>query len=84
MSSQAESISACGAVLLCPSIVAALSVARHGPESSSAALSRMAARSANGISRHIGAAALAASIALWASVGVTSFIVPRTLRWACG
>ena len=84
MSSHAESISACGAVLLWPSIVAALRVARHGPDSSSAALSRIAARSAKAMARQSGAAATAASMALRASAGPTSVIWPRTLRWACG
>ena len=45
MSSQALSISAWKTVLLCPSIVAAFSVSRHGPASRSAARSSTAARS---------------------------------------
>ena len=45
ISSQALSISAWKAVLLCPSMVAALRVSRHGPASRSAAFSSTAARS---------------------------------------
>jgi hypothetical protein len=63
ISSQAESISAWCAVFDWPSIVAALSVARHGPASSSAARSRIAARSSHGVRDQSCHAALAASIA---------------------
>ena len=48
ISSQAASISAWCAVFDWPSIVAALSVARHGPASSSAARRNTAARSSHG------------------------------------
>jgi hypothetical protein len=51
--------------LLWPNIVAALSVGRHGPASSSAALRKMAARSSHGqrdqSSRALAAAAMACS-----------------------
>jgi hypothetical protein len=61
--SQAESISAWWAVFDCPSIVAAFSVSRHGPASSSAARRKTAARSSQGQrcqSFHAFAAALTA------------------------
>ena len=60
MNSQAASISAWIAVFDWPSMVAALSVSRHGPASSSAARRKIAARSSKGSARHIGAASLAA------------------------
>ena len=84
ISSQAESISAWYAVLDWPSIVAALSFWRHGPESSSAALSRTEARSSKDIERQAGAASLAAVTASCASSTVALRIVPRTLRRAWG
>ena len=49
ISSQAASISAWCAVFDWPSIVAAMSVERHGPESSSAARRKTAARSSHGV-----------------------------------
>ena len=67
MSSQAASISAWIAVFDWPSMVAALSVSRHGPASSSAARRKIAARSSKGSARHIGAASLAALTAARAS-----------------
>jgi hypothetical protein len=84
MSSHAESISACTTVLDWPSMVAAFSVWRHGPESSSAAFRNTAARSSNGSARHPGAAAFAASIAARASVCVAFFSTPRTCLCLCG
>ena len=84
MSSHAASISAWYAVLLCPSIVAALIRARHGPARRSAALRRIAARSSKDRSRQAGAAAFAASTAAAASAFVAPRATPTTLRWACG
>ena len=52
MSSQAASISAWNTVFDWFSMVAALTVSRQGPASSSAALSRTAARCSHGISDH--------------------------------
>ena len=63
-SSQAASISAWCAVFDCPSIVAALSVSRQGPASSSAARRKTAARSSQGQrDQSCHAARVAASIA---------------------
>ncbi len=56
ISSQAASISAWNAVLLWPSIVAALMRWRHGPARRSAALRMIAARSSSDIARQPGAA----------------------------
>src|SRR5215218_5903015 len=84
MSSQAESISAWIAVFDCPSMVAPLSVERHGPASRSAALSRIAARSSKENARHAGAAAVAASTAARASSCVAPRIVPSTWCRLCG
>ena len=70
MSSHGVSISAWYAVLDCPSIVAAASVSRQGPESRSAARRNTAARSSNGSSRQAGAAACEASIAAATSAWV--------------
>ena len=61
--SQAASISAWCAVFDWPSIVAAFSVSRHGPASSSAARSSTAARSSHGQRDQSAQAAAAASIA---------------------
>ena len=83
-SSQAESISACCAVLDCPSIVAALSRARHGPASRSAALRKTAARSSKDSERHASPAASEAWTARSASWLVPSRSVPSTSAWACG
>jgi hypothetical protein len=84
MSSQALSISAWKAVLLCPSIVAALRVSRQGPASRSAARSSTAARSSKEMSRQAGAAASAASTAACTSAAPASRVVPRTAAWRCG
>jgi hypothetical protein len=61
-----------------------LSTWRQGPDSSSAAVRKIAARSSNDIARQAGAAARAASIAAWASACVAPRIVPSTWRRACG
>ena len=61
--SQAASISAWCAVFDWPSIVAAFSVSRHGPESSSAARRKTAARSSHGQRDQSSQAFAAASIA---------------------
>jgi hypothetical protein len=84
MSSQAASISAWKAVLLWPSMVAALSRSRHGPASSSAARSSTPARSSNDSARQEGAAARAASTAACTSAEVASRVVPRTAACRCG
>ncbi len=84
ISSHAESISAWIAVFDWPSIVAALSVCRHGPASRSAARRRIAARSSNDIARHAGAASRAARRASCVSCWVAPASVPRTERWLCG
>jgi hypothetical protein len=69
ITSQAESISACCAVLPWPSMVAALSTWRHGPASSSAALRNTAARSWNGSRDHSRRASRAAVTAWLTSSG---------------
>src|SRR5215831_18680403 len=84
ISSQAASISAWYTDLDWPAIVAALIVARHGPLSSSAALSRIAARSSKDIARQPGAAAAAAPIASATSCSVALRMVPSTCRKLCG
>src|SRR3982750_4190954 len=66
-SSHAASISACFTVFDWPSIVAALSVSRHGPVSSSAARRKTVARSSHGHRCQSSHAAAAASIACWTS-----------------
>ena len=63
ITSQAASISAWCAVFDWPSIVAAFRVLRHGPESSSAARSRTAARSSHGVRDQSCQASAAALIA---------------------
>jgi hypothetical protein len=63
--SQAASISAWWAVFDWLSIVAAFSVERHGPDSSSAARRKTATRSCHGVDDQAGCAARAASIACW-------------------
>ena len=84
MNSQAASISAWIAVFDWPSMVAALSVSRQGPASSSAARRKIAARSSNGSARHIGAASLAALIAARASSWVACAVTPSTCACRCG
>jgi hypothetical protein len=84
ISSHAASISAWNAVFDWPSMVAALSRCRHGPASRSAALSRIAHRSSNGIARQSGAASVAALTAASASLVVAFFKVPSTWAWSCG
>ena len=85
ISSQAASISAWYAVLDWPSMVAALSVCRHGPASRSAALSRIAARSSKrqrppGRRGRPGAPRSAARASAWVAFCRT----PRTCWWSCG
>ena len=63
ISSHAASISAWCAVFDWPSIVAAFSVERHGPASSSAARRKTAARSSHGVRDQSASASAAASIA---------------------
>ena len=67
MISQAASISAWYGVFDWPSMVAAFSVWRHGPARRSAALRKIAARSAGAIAAQVLRAAVAASIAAWTS-----------------
>ncbi len=84
MSSQALSISACWAVLLWPSMVAALIRWRHGPASRSAAFKMTAQRASRGIRRQSGAASPAAATAALASWAVALRMVPSTCWWSCG
>src|SRR5919107_6115337 len=65
-------------------MVAAASVLRQGPDSSSAAFRKMAARSSYDKRRHSGAAALAASTASRASSAVALWTVPSTASLRCG
>ena len=84
MSSHAASISAWCAVLDCPSIVAALSVSRHGPLSRSAARRKTAARSSHGVRDQSGQAAAAAAIAASVSAAPPWWTRAST-RWrSCG
>ncbi len=80
ISSQAESISAWYEVLLCPSMVAAFRVARHGPASISAARRKMRARSSKGIAAQPGAACSAAVIACSVTAVVAERARPSTRR----
>ncbi len=73
-SSAAESISAWWAVFDWPSMVAAFSRARHGPDNRSAARKKTAARSSHDVRLQSRAAFVAASIADWTSLRLT--------RWA--
>src|SRR4051794_28214059 len=84
ISSQALSISACTAVFDWPSMVAALRVSRHGPDSSSAARSSTPARSSYDALRHPGAAASAVSTASSTSLRPASRRVPSTALCRCG
>ena len=84
MNSAAASISACNDDFDWPRMVAALSVSRHGPDSSSAARRITAARSSYGRSRQAGPAASAASTASATSAEVASAEVPSTAAWRCG
>ena len=65
-------------------MVAAASVSRQGPESRSAALRMIAARSSKDSARQAGAAASAASTASWASLTVALAYVPSRAAWLCG
>ena len=84
MSSQAESISAWYAVLLWPSMVAALSVWRSGPASSSAARKKTRARSSSDSAAQPGAAAFAAAIAASAAFAPPWYDRPSTRPCAWG
>ena len=83
-SSAAESISAWKAVFDWPSMVAALSVARHVVASSSAALRKTAARSSQGQLAHSRRAAAAASIACATCSFDALCQSARTWPWSCG
>ena len=65
-------------------MVAAFSVARHGPASRSAALRKMAARSSKSSARQAGAACLAASMAAATSTLVALPSWPSTCARLCG
>src|SRR5438876_652242 len=65
-------------------MVAAFNAWRHGPDSSSAAFRKIAARSSKSRSRHPGPAARAASTAASASSPVALRMVPSTSFLACG
>src|SRR6516165_2251669 len=80
ISSAAASISAWYTDLDWLAIVAALTAARHGPLSRSAARSRIAARSSKASARQPCAAARAASIASATSSSVALRMVPSTCR----
>jgi len=71
-------------VLLCPSMVAALMVSRHGPASRSAAFRKIAALSSKLSAFHAGAADSAVSTASATSAAVASCIVPSTVCRRCG
>ena len=78
MSSQAESISAWCAVFDWPSIVAAFSVCRHGPASSSAARRKIDARSSHGVRDQSCQASAAAPMARSTSPAPALCTVPST------
>ncbi len=78
ISSQAASISAWCAVFDWLSIVAALSVERHGPASSSAARRKTAARSSHGVRDQSCQASAAALIARSTSPGPAWWTSART------
>src|SRR5918992_1264251 len=84
ISSQAASISAWWAVFDWPSIVAAFSVARQGPESSSAARRKTAARSSQGSRDQSCHASPAASIARSTSFAPPWCTSARTWLFRCG
>jgi hypothetical protein len=84
MSSAAESISAWNAVFDCPSMVAALTVARQLLASSSAAFRNTAARSSQGQRDHSRCAAAAASIASVTCSAPAFCQSASTWAWACG
>ena len=84
ISSQAASISAWCTVFDWPSIVAALSVSRHGPASSSAARRKTPARSSHGQRDHSFAAAAAASIACATCSAPPWWTSARTWAVSCG
>ena len=78
MSSHAASISAWCAVFDWPSIVAAFSVCRHGPASSSAARRKTAARSSHGVRDQSSQASAAAAIARSTSAAPPLWTSART------
>ena len=84
MVSAAESISACTTDFDCPSMVAALSVARHGPASRSAARRKTAARSLQGRAAQERRASRAASAAAVTSAGPAWWKRASTWRCRCG
>ena len=84
ISSQAASISAWCAVFDWPSIVAALSVSRHGPASSSAARRKTAARSSHGQRDQSCHAAAAASIACATCSALAWWTSASTCSLSCG
>src|SRR5579884_3839773 len=83
-SSQPASISAWCAVFDCPSIVAALTVARHGPVRRSAARRKIAARSSHGIRDQSCHASAAAAAARSTSAAAPLCTVARTWLRLCG
>ena len=84
ISSQAASISAWCAVLDWQSIVAALSTARCGPASRSAALRKIAARWCQGMRDQLLCASSAALIARCTSALPHLCQWPRKWAWSCG
>lgn len=70
LTSAAASISACQAFFPCPNMVAAMTSNLYFPAIKSAALRKIAALSAHGISSHSGLAFKAPSIAAWTVSGV--------------
>src|SRR5207237_7852816 len=84
VSSQAASISAWCAVFDWPSIVAAFTVERHGPASSSAARRKIAARSSHGVWAQSWRASRAAAIACSTSAGPPEWTSASTWFLRCG
>src|SRR3954470_12116169 len=84
IASHAASISAWCAVFDWPSIVAARSVSRHGPESSSAARRNTAARSSHGQRDQSSQAVAAASIACCTCSAPPWWTSARTCALSCG
>ncbi len=84
ISSHAASISAWCAVFDWLSIVAAFRVERHGPDRSSAARRKTAARSCQGVRDQSACAARAASIACWTCSGPPLLTSARTWLLRCG
>jgi hypothetical protein len=84
ISSDAESISAWKTVFDCPSIVAALSVARHVVVSSSAARRNTAARSSQRQLAHSRATRFDAAIASCTCSGPAACQSASACVWSCG